>query len=682
MSLTRIYLAAVLSLPRMVQADAPAPAVISIDAASSPGPVNRLVFGHNVESAETARIFHSDTNDLVSLRSGNGLWDPEANAPIPVMAEHARTVGMAMLRYPGGSLSCNFDFRKAVGPIETRGDWKFGVDEYLSFCQTVGAAPMFTVSDYVLPADQMPAHAASLVEYLNAPATPEHPWAMKRQEWGHPKPYGVQWFELGNESASGNMRVLPHRVYNAEQYAAYANATAAAMRAVDPTIKIGIVTHEGPGTDAECAWNRTVVHLAGKSADFLIVHLYGPSVAKSTPQPDFWQACMAAGDQSARHLDDYQAMALRESGRALPVAVTEYNGPCPDRAETRFSYGVALECADLLRVYLQPEHHVLTANYWQFVNGAFGMVRSDREDPTGGKIVEEPAFTLFSLWTAHLGTKLATVKVAGPGVAFPGAGSVYPSAGDTFVPPQPLGDVPTDGVIKSGSIGGGVTVSSGTGANFVVRFDDVKEPSYPKLAVIDRPAGTGSFINNVTYEARYVPAPGTAAVPISISLGDARGWGSTRSSAVIDGVGTDWKAFQGEYRSLPDTAGVELQVRLLGGGSKISGQLEVRGLKIAASTAPQFPAYALLTASSSLSEDGKTLHLIVFNKSAEQDIPAQLHVAGFQAASASFSEVNGPSFDAVTGVTSSQGTPLDLTGTGPSHVFPAHSMTAIDFVAQ
>jgi alpha-N-arabinofuranosidase len=204
------------------------------------------------------------------------------------------------------------------------------------------------------------------------------------------------------------------------------------------------------------------------------------------------------------------------------------------------------------------------------------------------------------------------------------------------------------------------------------------------LAVLPKPNVSGPCDDEVAFEARFVPDPGSAqAPPLALGVEDARGWATTRSSVVINGIGPEWKTFRELYHGLPDTTAIALLSRLDLGTAKVSGRLEVRGLKIEAIAAPTFPAYALLTACATLSEDGKTLHLIVFNKSASQDIPAQLNVAGFQAASANLWEVNGPSLAAFEGVAETvHGAPLDMTGAAPVHVFPAHSMTAIDFVAQ
>src|SRR5205814_1395790 len=126
---------------------------IEVDGNQSLGPVNKLVFGHNLEAADSAGIFGPTQKDKI-LR-GDGFWLPDKQTPSEVMVKKAREIGMKMLRYPGGCLAHNFDWRKAVGPKEDRGDWQFGLDEYLLVCKEVGALPMITVSDYVLPAEEM-----------------------------------------------------------------------------------------------------------------------------------------------------------------------------------------------------------------------------------------------------------------------------------------------------------------------------------------------------------------------------------------------------------------------------------------------------------------------------------------------------------------------------------------------
>jgi len=303
------------------------PANIVVYANRVLGRVNPLIFGQNIDAGDNAYIFSRDTTDLNLIQRGEGFWDPVNGTPVPDLVSRSKTVHMSMLRYPGGCLAHNFDWRKTVGPDAKKSGWLFGLDEYLTLCRDIGAIPLITVSDYALPSEQMPENAAALVEYLNSPADAAHPWAMKRQQWGHPAPYNVIWFELGNESIHGNHRVLPHRQYTAEQYAAYANATAAAMRRVDPRIKIGILTVPGPGNDVNCDWNNTVVHLAGASADFVIIHMYAPQqMGTSTPANVRMQSMMVAPQHVEEHLAEYHQMIKKQLGHDLPLAITEFNG--------------------------------------------------------------------------------------------------------------------------------------------------------------------------------------------------------------------------------------------------------------------------------------------------------------------------------------------------------------------
>ncbi|HEY8966602.1 MAG TPA: hypothetical protein VIM58_09170, partial [Candidatus Methylacidiphilales bacterium] len=488
----------------------------------------------------------------------------------------------------------------------------------------------------------------------------------------------------------GNHRVIPARKYTAEEYAAYANATAAAMRAVDPSIKIGLVMVPGAATDVECSWNRTVVRLAGKAGDYLVIHVYGPSGGSGLAEEAMLRSCMAFGEQVSRHLDDYRAMALRESGRPLPLAVTEFNGSLGETVKPyRFSYAEALECADLLRVFLQPERQVLTASYWQFLNGYFGMLRTDKEAKTGpdGAPEEKPMYPLYRLWGRHFGTRLVAADVAGPRASFEGSGTAMPASGDAYVGSKPIGPVSLEGriALAGGSKTETPLVLEGENAAegaFALRFSGISGKLYPRLARFPRSADfpPGAFALDVSCEARFVPDAGSAVAPLGLGLGDSRGWEKTRSAVALHGITTEWKPFSILYQAPADATAVDLVARLETGKTVVSGRLEVRRLRIEARTGERFPDYPLLTASASLSADGKTLYLVVFNKSDKRDIPATVRLSGFRAASAKVWEVNGPGLGAFDGVAETvHGDSLAPQADGSvSRLFPAHSMTTIE----
>lgn len=109
-----------------------------------------------------------------------------------------------------------------------------------------------------------------------------------------------------------------------------------------------------------------------------------------------------------------------------------------------------------------------------------------------------------------------------------------------------------------------------------------------------------------------------------------------------------------------------------------------RQLKLRPHQAESFAAYAALTATASLSPDGRKLSLIVFNKSSENALATRLDMRGFKAKQAQRWTVSGPTLDAlntqteqVREIESAVATPLKKDGT-LNHTFPARSMTAIE----
>ena len=168
---------------------------------------------------------------------------------------------------------------------------------------------------------------------------------------------------------------------------------------------------------------------------------------------------------------------------------------------------------------------------------------------------------------------------------------------------------------------------------------------------------------------------------MGVGLMDSRGWNQTHSGIGVDLITTDWIHFEDTYRLDVQTPSVNVTARLLAQGKNVSGTLQIHNLVVSGSIAAHYPAYPLLTCSASTSSDGTKLFLIVFNKSATDSISTAIHLAGFAAKNAQYWQVNGPNLNSTTGVTEmEQGAALPL-GIADSlnHLFPAHSMTAIEF---
>jgi alpha-L-arabinofuranosidase len=144
-----------------------------------------------------------------------------------------------VLRFPGGNFVSAYEWRYGVGDIDKRPPifdpvWHavqpndVGTDEFLNLCRLLGVDPYITVNAGFGDAWS----ARELVEYTNgAASTPMGKW---RASNGHPAPYHVQWWGVGNEPwgdyQMGSMS-LP-------QFELKHNLFAKEMRKVDPSIKL------------------------------------------------------------------------------------------------------------------------------------------------------------------------------------------------------------------------------------------------------------------------------------------------------------------------------------------------------------------------------------------------------------------------------------------------------------
>ena len=221
-----------------------------------------------------------------------------------------KNAGVSVLRWPGGGWLEWFDWKKAIGPASARPHQKFGLDEYLTFCERVGAIPLI-----MIPSDRYdPAYFADFVEYLNTPNDHSNPnggvdWAAVRAKNGRDKPWGVKWFEFGNESYT---KMSP------DEYVDRYKAVYKAVMNVDPGIRLGAVLEDT--TNFEHGWSSTILSKLGKEMSFAIIHPYLPKVnAASAAQNDKNEIALATVSTDADliyRLEGYNKLIVQMTGRA------------------------------------------------------------------------------------------------------------------------------------------------------------------------------------------------------------------------------------------------------------------------------------------------------------------------------------------------------------------------------
>jgi alpha-N-arabinofuranosidase len=275
------------------------------------GTVDRNVFGHFIEHFN--RCVYGGVFD-----PGSPLAD-ERGFRTDVL-EAARRIRVPNLRWPGGNFASGYHWEDGVGPPAARParydvNWRqlepntFGTDEYLAYTRALGAAPFICVNTGSGTIEE----ACRWVEYCNLDAEryPSH-HARLRVRNGHPEPYGVKLWGIGNE-AYGAWQV-GHS--SAEEYALKCRQVAHFMRSVDFSIKLVAVGADQP------AWDETVLRLAGDNVDYISIHQYHGS-------PDYFATVGAPAHVERRLslLAELSERALRSQRRERPVqiALDEWN---------------------------------------------------------------------------------------------------------------------------------------------------------------------------------------------------------------------------------------------------------------------------------------------------------------------------------------------------------------------
>ena len=379
------------------------------------GEVNKKVFGNNFIAYDPA-TYEDWPQDYYGYSDyGSGVWDAKNNRSVKETVDLAIQAGMSVIRFPGGCGAHRYNWKNAIG--EKRSHFLFGIDEFMRTAQAIGAEAVFTVSYFSGNVQD----AADLVEYLNSPDDGNHRWAKERAKNGHPAAYGVKYFEIGNEDWHGDHRQV--KAVSPGDYGQRYLKYYAAMKAVDPAIKIGVIL---------CCpqWDQEVLEAVKGSVDFGIMHIYPAARTKilevidRNPYDIFQEALTQGISQCENNIQHTLHLLEEKAGMPVPVAITEYNGgfnqdnPVP----YRHCLGTALLNAEFLRIVMKPQNNVLMANYWQFANSYWGMIYSKNDFTSHDyrlplDYVKRPNYYVYELYHNHFGDILVEAAQSNPYLA-------------------------------------------------------------------------------------------------------------------------------------------------------------------------------------------------------------------------------------------------------------------------
>jgi alpha-N-arabinofuranosidase len=218
----------------------------------------------------------------------DGIYEPgsklsDANGFRKDVMDVVRTLGVPIVRYPGGNFVSGYNWLDGVGPKKDRPAvldkaWntidtnQFGTNEFMAWCNAVGTKPLMGLN----LGTGTPEQAAALVEYCNVEKGTE--WSDLRRKHGYAEPYHVEHWCLGNEMDGpwqiGHM--------SATEYGYKAADAARQMRDVDPSLKLVACGSSGPLMPTYLEWDREVLEQCYPYVDGLSLHRYFGNTQRET----------------------------------------------------------------------------------------------------------------------------------------------------------------------------------------------------------------------------------------------------------------------------------------------------------------------------------------------------------------------------------------------------------------
>ncbi|KAK6988843.1 glycoside hydrolase family 51 protein [Favolaschia claudopus] len=244
---------------------------------------------------------------------------------------------------------------------------QFGTDEFIHWCRLLNAEPFICLNMGTGTLED----ALGWLEYCNSSANTHY--ANLRRANGHPEPYGVKYWALGNEMWG------PWQVgqLSAEDYTKKAFQWAKALRLLDPSIKL-ISCGETGFSD----WDRVTLKTLAPVVDFHSLHLY----TLSQNNHDINVMGPAAAEKGIEITKSLIELAKIEAGveRDVGVCFDEWNvwdpvrAPGEKGAEEHYDLSDAIAVASWLNVFIRKADIVKIACIAQSVNVISPIITSPK----------------------------------------------------------------------------------------------------------------------------------------------------------------------------------------------------------------------------------------------------------------------------------------------------------------
>jgi len=332
----------------------------------------------------------------------------------PHVTELLKPLQIPVVRWPGGTFVLKYDWQNGIGPASSRPTvddhiWGgkethlFGTDEFLAWCNKVGTSPYINLN----MGDGTLAKALNWIEYVNGGRESEY--GRKREGNGHPEPYQVKYWGIGNEN------------YYNEDPSTFADRLflwAGTIHSQYPGIQLLTVGHTYD-------WNKIVLEKNGNLIDFLTQHYYVTSRVRNDVLQNPENSLFAPSKMEAHLIKVGELLKninrdLGRQGNPIRISVDEWNNRHQvfngtdykfTRNDSRKQFDVAI-AAGMLNVFIRQSSTVGMANYIFPVNG-HGLIKTVGDNDA----FRTPIYYVFELYRQLMVGNRADIQIDGPGLS-------------------------------------------------------------------------------------------------------------------------------------------------------------------------------------------------------------------------------------------------------------------------
>lgn len=381
------------------------------------GTINPSIYGHFAE--------HLGRCIYPGIWVGESSKIPNVEGLRKDVVEALKAINPPVVRWPGGCFADAYHWKDGIGPVDQRprrpNVWwggedsnEFGTDEFMRFCKSIGTEPYICLN----VGSGSPEEALSWLEYCNYVG--DSSYARLRAESGHPQPYRVRYWGVGNENWGCGGAFDP--VYYGWEYRRFTKY----LRRADPSIQLIACGHRG---HVVRDWNLRLMEALRNHTDLmdhLAIHYYFHG-----HRNPFGGDVKFTDDEYLNLLFDVQNLEYQiqqavnvvdlfsEGRKRIGIVVDEWGTWHPQATVESGLYQQntlrdAILAAVVLNLFNRYSSRVVMANIAQTVNVLQSLCLT-----RGEKTILTPTYFVYNLYKPHMGSSALRIDVRSPVIKEP-----------------------------------------------------------------------------------------------------------------------------------------------------------------------------------------------------------------------------------------------------------------------